>query len=216
MLMYWLLWRDLTVFTRIRALWIVMAAQTLFLSAVLTTWGDGIPALTGNIVEQFARVHFALSVPLLSWIAARCSGSRQNEFAVLAAAAATSPFAVIGARAISLFVVLAIMSLTTLPLYLIAVRMTNGALGDAAMVVTNLSVLLLFVSAVVTTSLANGQTRMVAWLGTAALALVVTALVPPHLLGMVLLVLTTMTCAAVIPAGRRPARVALLLTRRPA
>ena len=216
MLMYWLLWRDLTIFTRIRALWIVMATQTLFLSAVLTMWGDGIPALTGSIVEQFARVHFALSLPLLPWIAARCSNSRQNEFAVLAAATATSPFAVIAARAISLIVVLTITSLTTLPLYLIAVRMTNGAPGDAGMVLTNLLVLLVFVSVVITVSLANGRSRMIAWVGTTTLAIVITALAPPHLRSVAFLLIAMMACARVISAGRQLARVALPLTRRPA
>jgi hypothetical protein len=189
MLMYWLVWRDLTIITRVRAGWIAVAAQTLLLSAVITLWGDGIPVLTGTGLEQLARIHFALSLPLLPWLAARCSPGGGGQFALLAAITASSPLVVVCARVISLILILSMALVTTLPLYVIAVRMTDGTVGESWIGLANLIALVVFASVAVTMSIARGRSRVAAWLETTALAAAVFALVASPSVGPILLLL---------------------------
>lgn len=175
--MQWFLWREIALVTRMRAPWIAMAVQALLLTAVITIWGDGVPAVSGTFDQQFARVHFAFLLLMLPWLAARCSGPA-DQIAVLAAITATSPRRIVLARSVALLLVLATTSLSALPLYVIAFRIADVTMTDYLPPAAGAVALAACASVVVTTSVARGSSRMTAWLTSASALFILLALAP--------------------------------------
>ena len=167
--MRWLLWRELTLITRMRALWIAMALQLLVLLSVLVVWGDGVPVLAGSIYAQFVTIHFTMLLALVPWLAARCSTGNAEDMAEVAAVAAVPLRDVVIARCMALAMVLILAVASSLPMHVVAWRIADL---DASAVLPPLTVTLalcVFVPSFVTTIIVLGATRFSAWALAAAL-----------------------------------------------
>jgi hypothetical protein len=201
--MRWLLWRELTLMTRIRALWIVMAIQLTLLSGVLVVWGDGVPVLSGSVYAQFVTIHFTMLLAIVPWLAARCSTGEAADMADVAAVAAVPLRAVVMARWLALATVLVLAVVSSLPMHVVAWRVAGL---DASAAVSPLMVtvaLCVFVPAFVTTVIVLGAKRFSAWAATAALTpagvTIAASAAMPLLVALAVLLVT----AAIVQAERR-------------
>jgi hypothetical protein len=166
MLIRGLFLREITIMTRIRALWAAMAVQTVALAFLLVTWSDGVPVLTGAFLDQFTSIHFALLILILPWAAARCSGDDMRR---VAAAAGADLGVVALARGLAIGSVLLAIVITALPMSLLAARITNVEWVTLARSFAGAGGLCAFVTLIVTLCVGQGARRSTAWaLGTAA------------------------------------------------
>jgi hypothetical protein len=161
--MRWLLWRELAVMTRTRALWLTMAVQVLLLAAVLVIWGDGIPVMTGSIAHQLVAIHSTMLLGLLPWLGARCSSMAVGEMASVAALAAVPPRTVVLAQGAASAIVLLASVASTLPVHVIAMRMAASSVVLPVIAMGAIAALSVFVSAFVTTLIVFGVGRVATW-----------------------------------------------------
>jgi hypothetical protein len=187
--MRWFVWREIVLITRMRVPWIAMGVQAVLLTVVMTTWGDGVPALSGTFDQQFARLHLALLLVMFPWLAARCSAPA-GQMATLAAVAATSPRTIFLARTAALLLALTSIALIALPFYVIAYRIADVSMAASLPAAASAFGLAALASALVTTSVAQGISRMTAWLTTTAALFIVLALAPSSSVVPVLLLLS--------------------------
>src|ERR1041385_2148382 len=112
-----LIWRDMTVMVRTRGFWLAMTAYILLVAAFVIVWGEGVPVLDGTVFDQGVVVQLGLLSVVLSWTAARCSGSDQRRSLVLeSVTTATRPSRLVAAKCIALSAGLAILVVAAIPL----------------------------------------------------------------------------------------------------
>jgi hypothetical protein len=178
--MRWLLWRELTVMTRTRALWAAMCAQLAVLAAFLIIWGDGVPLMTGNLFDQFATLQAALLLVMLPWIAARVVGDGRTV-ALVSAIAACPPRQVVAARYLALLLVLMAVAASALPLGILALRISLADVWRGLFEFPVLLSLCMLAATIATAAVVAGLSRFVAWmLGTAGTLLVAGLTSPPQ------------------------------------
>lgn len=122
----WLLWRELALMMRTRALWIAMAIQVAVLTALILSWGDGVPVLPGSFVAQFASLHLAMLMGLLPWVAARSPSSDVRDLALVTAQTPCSPGRVVMIRSLALALVLVVTAASATPAAILALRTDSG------------------------------------------------------------------------------------------
>jgi hypothetical protein len=176
--MRWLLWRELVVMTRTRALWTVMCLQQGVLAAFVVVWGDGAPTMTGSVSEQFSAVHAGLLLFLLPWMAARIAGDGRT-MAIIAAMGACTPAKVLMARYLALVLVLFAVSLSVLPLKILAFRVSDVEVWRMAFDLPLIVALCAAAAALATVSVVTGLSRFSAWIiGTVVVLLGVGVVAP--------------------------------------
>jgi hypothetical protein len=176
--MRWLLWRELAVMTRTRALWTVMCLQQGVLAAFLVVWGDGAPTMTGSVSEQFSSVHGGLLLVLLPWMAARLVGDGRT-MAMVAAVGACTPAKVLMTKYLALVLVLFAVSLSVLPLKILAFRVSDVEVWRMAYDLPLIVALCAAAAALATVSVVTGLSRFSAWIiGTVAVLLGVGVVAP--------------------------------------
>ena len=173
----WLLWRDLTMMTRLHAVWNAVVVQIVALGFTVIMWGDGIPVLSGSPLEQFTFVWRTLLIALLPWIAARCSVTGVSQLSWIAALTASAPQAVLLARIAALSVMLLAAVLAASPLYVLAFRIDGGAALSNVASLAQVVVLCPFVASLVTATIAARSGRVLAWL-VATMATAIVVLIP--------------------------------------
>lgn len=172
-----LLWHAGAAVARARPFWVALALQVLVLAAFLVVWGDGVPAMSGSVFDQFAAVHFALLALLMPWAACRLVSAGDAHQRLLAAFAGAAPPHLFAARALGLFAALTFMVASTAPLAIVAAdiaalprsavtQLTSPALVVAAFVATLVPAVVLLVSH-----------RLVSWAAVTALTVTVASLV---------------------------------------
>ncbi len=178
--MRWLLWRELTVMTRTRALWAAMSVQLLVLAAFLVVWGDGVPMMTGNVSEQFGTLQTGLLLVMLPWVAARVVGDGRTV-ALVAAVGAFPPRRVVAARYLALLLVLLAVAASALPLKILSLRISGVDKWPGLFDLQIVAALCTLVAAIATVSVVTGLSRFTAWvLGTTATLLGATLVSPAH------------------------------------
>jgi hypothetical protein len=176
--MRWLLWRELVVMTRTRALWTVMCLQQGVLAAFIVVWGDGAPTMTGSVSEQFSAVHAGLLLFLLPWMAARIAGDGRT-MAMVAAVGACTPAKVLMTKYLALVLVLFAVSLSVLPLKILAFRVSDVEVWRMAYDLPLIVALCAAAAALATVSVVTGLSRFSAWIiGTVAVLLGVGVVAP--------------------------------------
>jgi hypothetical protein len=176
--MRWLLWRELVVMTRTRALWTVMCLQQGVLAAFVVVWGDGAPTMTGSVSEQFSAVHAGLLLFLLPWMAARIAGDGRT-MAMVAAVGACTPAKVLMTKYLALVLVLFAVSLSVLPLKILAFRVSDVEVWRMAYDLPLIVALCAAAAALATVSVVTGLSRFSAWIiGTVAVLLGVGVVAP--------------------------------------
>jgi hypothetical protein len=202
--MRWLIWRELTVMTRTRALWVAICAQLVVLAAFLIIWGDGVPMMAGGLSDQFATLQASLLLVMLPWVAARVVGESRTV-ALVAAVAACPPRQVVAARYLALLLVLFATVASALPLEILALRISVVEMWRGLLDLPPVAALCTLAAAVATASVLAGLSRFAAWvLGTVATTLVALLVSPSHA-PLVMLAALIMTGLAAIDADRRVA-----------
>jgi hypothetical protein len=203
-MMRWLIWRELTVMTRTRALWVAMCAQLLVLAAFLIVWGDGVPLMTGNLSAQFATLQAALLLVMLPWVAARVVDDGRTV-GLIATIAACPPRHVVAARYLALLLVLFALAASALPLAILALRISAVELWRGWLELPLVFALCTLAAAAATVSVVAGLSRFVAWVIGTTVTLLVAALASPPQAPLVMLAALIITGFAAISADRRVA-----------
>jgi hypothetical protein len=178
--MRWLLWRELAVMTRTRALWTVMRLQQAVLAAFIVVWGDGAPTMTGSVAEQFSSLHGGLLLFLLPWMAARLVGDGRT-MAMIAAMGACTPAQVVAAKFLALMLTLFAVAISVLPLKILAFRVSDVEVWRVVLDLPLIIALCAAAAALATVSVVTGLSRFTAWIvGTAAVLLGVGVVAPPQ------------------------------------
>jgi hypothetical protein len=176
--MPWLLWRELTVMTRTRAIWPAMIVQGLALTLLIVSWGDGVPVLSGSFFEQFMTVHWGLLLVILPWVAARLVRRHPRDVVLVASTAATTVRAVVLAQWLALMLALMAITFSAAPFAMIAARVTNAASLDLSRSLLETLALCAFVAASTTTVMLSGANRLLVWSGATLITIVVVGNVP--------------------------------------
>lgn len=201
--MRWLLWRELTVMTRTRAIWIAMCGYVVLLACFIVIWGDGVPVMSGSVFEQFTTFQFALLVCMLPWAAARCMVGDRNGIALLAAVTGRAPRDVVITRCLAVGLVLFATGLSGMPLNIIALRIARADAWSGIATLTVASTLCAFVAAIVTLNVVLGAGRLAAWLmGMVATVVVLVASHPAERPVLLLIGAAALTWAATVYANR--------------
>jgi hypothetical protein len=170
-MMRWLLWREITVMTRTRGLWVAMCLQLLALAAFLLVWGDGVPMMTGNLADQFSTLHTALLLVILPWAAARVVGDG-TTVALVAAVGACVPRQVVASKYVALLTVLLALVTSALPFKILALRISNVEMWRGLLDLPAVAAVCMLVAAIAIASVVAGLSRFAAWvLGTCAMLL---------------------------------------------
>jgi hypothetical protein len=146
--MRWLVWREVLVFARSRALWAAVAAELSVLGAFVIVWSDGVPGISGTVADQFQVVHTAALGVLMPWVSARCGVVDRVSFTSLGLIAAEAPSHIVLARVAGAAVASAVLTTAALPVTIIAMQIAEapmrwlmGGLGfHAALAVCSASV----------------------------------------------------------------------------
>jgi hypothetical protein len=193
----WLVWRQLALITRTPAFWTATAVYVTLLSLFLLVWGDGVPAMTGTLLDQFTTIQVAALGLILPWAAARVALESRRDLTTIAALACCSPAQLIVSQYVASMLALCVLVLCALPMMLVASQI---AAADAAHLVRQLPRLLaLCASAAGCVSIATaiGGTRIISWLFS-TVALIVVAGAGGRGIEISLLVVAI---AAALPAG---------------
>ncbi len=200
--MRWLLWRELAVMTRTRALWVAMCAQLLVLASFIVVWGDGAPMMTGNLSEQFSTLQVGLLLVILPWVAARLVGDGRTV-ALVAALGACAPRHVVVTKFLALVLVLLAVAASALPLKILALRISAVDVWRGVLDLPPVVVLCTLAAAIATASVVAGASRFAAWVLGTVTTLLVAALVPPTQGPAVMLAALAMTGLTAMGADQR-------------
>jgi hypothetical protein len=205
-MMRWLIWRELIVITRTRALWVAMCAQLLVLAGFLIVWGDGVPLMTDTLSDQFATVQVTLLLVMLPWVAARVVGDGRTV-ALIAAIAACPPRRVVAARYLAVLLALLAFAASALPLGIVALRISAVGMWRGLLELPAVLALCTLVAAAATVSVVAGLSRFVVWVLGTVVTLLVAALASPSQAPLVMLTALGITGLTALSADRRVAYV---------
>lgn len=170
-----MLMRDITIGVRTSAFPAVLSVHTALLAAFVVLWGGGVPALPGaNVYEQQRLVQAALLACLLPWAAVRFGPrGRGDDVVLLSAITGARPSRIVLSQFAALFVLLAAVVVSGLPVMLVARQMAAVPLQTAmADLVPPLGLAALASAAALAWTLGVSD-RLAAWLGAAASSVVI-------------------------------------------
>lgn len=205
----WLTWRALAVITRTGAFWAAAAAYVVLLSLFLLVWGDGVPAMDGSVLDQFAAVQMVALALVLPWVAFRTAMSSRSELALVAMLAKCSPAQVIAGNYLALSLGLVALTLCALPMMLIAAQVSAVEAVGLSTFVPALVALSAAAAACVAAATTTGVNRTAGWAASTMLLLIVTALAGSGVMMAVLAIALTVPVAAgaAVNAGRTIERI---------
>lgn len=177
-MMRWLIWRDVAIATRTPALWWAAAVYLGVLAAFVTIWGSGVPAMSGTVFDQFARVQWAALVLTAPWVALRATTGGASDVTVLAALAGASPGRVVTALWLSLTLVLCGFAIAALPMMAMAADVSASGPVEIGQALAPIAALCLFVAAVTTAYMLTAAGRLWGWLLATATTLAASAALP--------------------------------------
>lgn len=159
--------RDLIVMGRRPALAMVMCTYVALLAGFVFAWEDGLPMTGGsNLYEHVRLVQWGLLAVSLTWTAARCPPLDRGDDLVMASAlTALRPSSIVAAKAIALFIALALVTVTGLPVAIIAQQIAGIPASHVLRDLASLLGLPLLVSAVTLSWTVVVSGRLAAWLG---------------------------------------------------
>jgi hypothetical protein len=121
----WLIWRELVVGARTRALWVATGAHVGLMMLFVLVWGDGVPVFGARpLFEQFGYVQTAVFMVLLPWIAARFLTEDRIGISALAVLTASHPSHLVIAKWVSATLVLCATVACSLPAAALALEIS--------------------------------------------------------------------------------------------
>ena len=197
---WWLVWRELAVITRTTAFWAATTVYVTALSLFLLVWGDGVPAMSGTLLDQFGAVQMAVLAAVLPWAAFRAVTGSRRELVLIAELACCPPAQVVMTRYLSTTLALFAMVLCALPMSLVAAQIASAGLDRLLRDFPPLLALCASAAALVSLATAADTGRVTSW-AFATLALVaVSALTSAGIAVPLLIVLLTIALAGSVAA----------------
>jgi hypothetical protein len=197
-----LIWRDITVISRMTAFWAAMAIRAAVLSAFIVIWADGLPVPDRvSAFDQFILLDWLMLGVLLPWTAVRCALPREpHHVAALALTLASPPSAIVLARITALCATLAALAASGLPVYVLFRQVAGLSWNDVAAAAAATVVLASMAAMTTTVAALVFQSRITMWLVSVLVLLAAVMLVPP--LGVMAIVEIATAAGATVAAAR--------------
>lgn len=183
----WLRSRAAIVIMRTPAYWVASAAHAMLLGAFLLVWGDGLPSLTGSVLQQTMTIQAIGLAVLLPWTAARCRPLSRPAIVRLAtvrlatvrlaSVRALPPSRLVIARAAGIAMALAGIALAGLPMLLLALQISAAPFRAMMIPAAAVVAMIPFVAVMATWCELLIARRLTGWLVAAGLTVAI-ALAP--------------------------------------